>query len=579
LKKITQKILSMGLALFIAFGASLAAQALTGDDGTTNWDFIVPVTHQKTAPAGYTPIRTAQELSNIRNNLSGNYILMNNIDLSAWGNWQPIGDATTGFAGIFDGNGYAVKYMSVNIKRTGTVYAGLFGYTNSGSAIKNLGVAGSVVYAESLKNPYVADPSFAGGIVGYSASSISNCYFTGLVGAVLLTVPDLAGGIAGYADAPILHCFSMGTVRGKDAGGIAGRASSISYCFNTAKVSASSGNTAAGGIAGNASVEYCYNTGAVSSSASFTGSTVGVAGGIVGLGSVSNCYNTGAVTAHFSTAYPGGHRSCAGGIAGEYSGVSNSYNAGEVTATSQYAYNQDAYAGGVAGFASGVSNSYYIDTNAVGEGGTALSAAQMKQQASYVGFDFSTIWVIEPNGYPTLQALPVKDPAHTHITKQVTVDSTCADAGVKYTLCEVCGEATAQSSVPMKPHTYGAWELSATLLTHTCTVCGFMENEPVEKIVISGNGAINYKGSTKLTASIKTYSNITVTNIPLDWSSKNTGVATVDQNGNVTATGRGTTEIVAKSADGYIDATFAVTVNYSIWQWLIVIFLFGWIWY
>jgi len=79
-------------------GAVPAAVAQTGDDGTTNWDFIVPVTHQKTVPAGYTAIRTATELNNIRNGIiiSGNtyrYILMNDIDLSSWTNWEPIQSA------------------------------------------------------------------------------------------------------------------------------------------------------------------------------------------------------------------------------------------------------------------------------------------------------------------------------------------------------------------------------------------------------------------------------------------------------------------------------------------------------
>jgi len=35
-----------------------------------------------------------------------------------------------------------------------------------------------------------------------------------------------------------------------------------------------------------------------------------------------------------------------------------------------------------------------------------LTSAQMKQQASFVGFDFSTVWVIAPainNGYPYLR--------------------------------------------------------------------------------------------------------------------------------------------------------------------------------
>ena len=49
---------------------------------------------------GYTVIKTAQDLDNIRNDLDGKYILMNDIDLSSYSNWDPIGeidyDAGTG---------------------------------------------------------------------------------------------------------------------------------------------------------------------------------------------------------------------------------------------------------------------------------------------------------------------------------------------------------------------------------------------------------------------------------------------------------------------------------------------------
>jgi hypothetical protein len=36
---------------------------------------------------------------------------------------------------------------------------------------------------------------------------------------------------------------------------------------------------------------------------------------------------------------------------------------------------------------------------------------QMKQQSSYEGFDFETVWAIDPNinnGYPYLRSLPVQ---------------------------------------------------------------------------------------------------------------------------------------------------------------------------
>ena len=79
-------------------------------------------------PAGYIQISTKEELNNIRNNLNGKYILMNDIvfsdaDFEAGGDfynggigWLPIGGVFrtwssdyNEFTGVFDGNGYSIK--------------------------------------------------------------------------------------------------------------------------------------------------------------------------------------------------------------------------------------------------------------------------------------------------------------------------------------------------------------------------------------------------------------------------------------------------------------------------------------
>lgn len=63
------------------------------------------------------------------------------------------------------------------------------------------------------------------------------------------------------------------------------------------------------------------------------------------------------------------------------------------------------------------------------------------------------------------------------------------------------------------------------------------------------------------------------------WESSNTNVATVDANGNVYASGTGSAVITAKTKDGKVSDTCNVTVSYAWWQWIIVIVLFGWLWY
>lgn len=65
----------------------------------------------------------------------------------------------------------------------------------------------------------------------------------------------------------------------------------------------------------------------------------------------------------------------------------------------------------------------------------------------------------------------------------------------------------------------------------------------------------------------------------LTWTSSNEKVAKVDANGNVVATGTGTATITVTSADGVVNETCEVSVSYTVVQWIIIIVLFGWIWY
>ena len=67
----------------------------------------------------------------------------------------------------------------------------------------------------------------------------------------------------------------------------------------------------------------------------------------------------------------------------------------------------------------------------------------------------------------------------------------------------------------------------------------------------------------------------------LTWSSSNTKALKIDDNGLVkyAKLGRGTTVVTAKSADGVERVRMTVTVKIAWWQWIIIILLFGWIWY
>lgn len=94
------------------------------------------------------PIHTAQELAKIGVDenypLDGKYALMNDIDLSNYGNWTPIGKmsiGTDGFKGLFDGNNHTIKGLTINLSAATDgatrLSAGLFAHTE-GAEIRNL---------------------------------------------------------------------------------------------------------------------------------------------------------------------------------------------------------------------------------------------------------------------------------------------------------------------------------------------------------------------------------------------------------------------------------------------------------
>ena len=172
------------------------------------------LTEEEAIVQGYTIIKTAADLDNIRNDLSGKYILMNDIDLSGI-NWEPIaGQSQPGypnpsdcFQGELNGNGYTINNLTVN--NSSSVFVGLFGVTLN-AEIKNLGLENVDINGE-----------FAGGVAyGTVDTSISNCYVTGSV-----TGENFAGGFIG-GDSPldsyggnssISDCYSSVNVTGGDS--------------------------------------------------------------------------------------------------------------------------------------------------------------------------------------------------------------------------------------------------------------------------------------------------------------------------------------------------------------------------
>ena len=173
-----------------------------------------------------TQITTIEQLNSVRDGLAGNYVLMNDLDFADGpiayrpqstsdatvvgpaadatnAGWTPIGDNTTRFTGTFDGGGFTISNLYINSDSEFNV--GLFGVTNTGSEVRNLG----------LLEVYIKGNNDIGGLVGRNkGGTIQNCYATG-------TVTGTGGGIGGLVGGneggTIQNCYATGTATGSNA--------------------------------------------------------------------------------------------------------------------------------------------------------------------------------------------------------------------------------------------------------------------------------------------------------------------------------------------------------------------------
>ena len=208
-------------------------------------DFIARVdrlTEEEAIAQGYTIITTADELQAMQDNLSGKYILMNNIDLEGY-DWTSVGTTANPFLGEFNGNGYVIS--NLKIIKPDENDLGVFGYTGT-SSISNLG----------LENIEINGKDHCGSLVGQGGGTVKNCYSTNAV----ISGRHIIGGLIGWD-------FT----------------NSISFCYSNSDVS---GNGYVGALLGESynSVDNCFAVGSVTSP--------WLAGGLIGkcYSKISNSY-------------------------------------------------------------------------------------------------------------------------------------------------------------------------------------------------------------------------------------------------------------------------------------------------
>ena len=149
------------------------------------------------------------------------------------------------------------------------------------------------------------------------------------------------------------------------------------------------------------------------------------------------------------------------------------------------------------------------------------------------------------------------------------------------------GDKLTPPTVPAKSgYTFKGWDKSvpstmpANDLTFTAVYEKNVEKKNVKSVSID-DISLNYKKSTTLKPTIKADDGA---KYKVEYSTSNAKIATVDQNGKVTATKRGSgsatiTCTVTDSNGNVVKDTCKVNVSLTWWQWIITIVLFGWIWY
>jgi len=264
-------------------------------------------------------LATLDDLNEVRNNLDGTALfgssagclstcngfeLINDLDFDTNGDnfidanddywnggegWLPI-DGGAGFKSIFEGNGYTIK--NLNINRPGTHNVGLFGDTDTGAEIVNLG----------LKQVKVIGDLSTGGLVGnLDYSIVNNVYVEGSVHG-----GDESGGVFGYTEfSQISEVYHVGTMTGlADIGGVIGYSEydTISRIFNIGPVTGDGITAGAIGDIDTSVVSDIFSTGTINGT-SEVGGIIGYMNGadvdrVFTTATVNGNTRTGAIIGH-----------------------------------------------------------------------------------------------------------------------------------------------------------------------------------------------------------------------------------------------------------------------------------------
>ena len=176
---------------------------------------------------------------------TANGMLMNDIDFSGWGEWEPIGGrgGKIPYRGHFDGGGHRIMNFNIDNDSRNWSAQGVFGAVTAGCVIANL------IFDKSSS---IKGKNFVGGIAGEvrgdAAGTVKfvNCGNEGSVTGNT-TSGEKAGGILGGSSSSVIqiefkNCFNSGNVKGYSwCGSISGNigtaiAPIVTNCYSTGSV-------------------------------------------------------------------------------------------------------------------------------------------------------------------------------------------------------------------------------------------------------------------------------------------------------------------------------------------------------
>ena len=186
------------------------------------------------------------------NSYAGKYVVLGaNLDLANV-DWAPIGKAehgkTTGFAGVFDGQGYTVKNLTCGTATDAKEYeaVGFFGVIAEGGVVKNLNVQINKIYTDYDLGNYIISGGGLAGILEKDAV-IDHCSVSGATQVISVNAGSKAalGGLVGQMQTGAVIANSWtdvglnyGTISMKNVdvymGGICGKQANSSLIANSA---------------------------------------------------------------------------------------------------------------------------------------------------------------------------------------------------------------------------------------------------------------------------------------------------------------------------------------------------------